>query len=505
MSSRLLGPPPSARDYISVAQYVQEHLEGIRSVEDTISQSLEALSVRDKDSHSITSIFQDFAMGLARKLDQELAHRSGHEIFGRQLLGVPVLLKENISVNGAPTQCGSRILEGYRSPYNATAVERLLNAGAIPIGYTNMDEFAMGSSCEYSVHGPTRNPYDRHRVPGGSSGGGAAASALGLAPISLGSDTGGSVRQPAAYCNVYGFKPTYGRVSRFGLVAFGSSLDQISPFARSARDLERVMSVISGPDSKDATSLRKKSDWVEISQTKDNLEGFKFGVPRQLLNSILEDNIRRAFESFLEEVEKLGACILELDMPEIRVALPAYYLISAAEASSNLARFDGLKYGLRLAADSREALVRESRTNGFGAEVKRRICLGTFVLSAGYYDRYYGRACDARKIIGAAFQRAHESCDAILMPTAPSVAFEIGARSSDPVQMYANDVLTVPPSLLGLPALSVPMATDSRLPMGVQIIGRHLEDEFVISIGVLLEKMQLCGIEGLGECNGVAQ
>jgi len=430
-------------------------------VREVIAETFARIDALDRELHVFLSTERAAAEARAAELDRSLA--SGKP--AGPLFGVPVVLKANMCMQGFESNCASRIVAGYRAPYTATFVERLIDAGAVVVGMANMDEFAMGSSSENSAFGPTRNPWDPARTPGGSSSGSAVAVAAGIVPIALGSDTGGSVRQPAALCGISGFKPTYGRVSRFGLIAFGSSLDQVSPFARSVRDLERVMSVISGGDVNDSTCLDEPPVQPEIACDETNfavtreksLAGLRVGVPKEYFPNVLQGDVRSACEAALAKLAELGAELVPVSLPHTDYAIPTYYVVATAEASSNLARYEGVRYGLRVDGDgSLQSMFAATRAAGFGAEVKRRILLGTYVLSAGYYDAWYGRALKVRALLRRDFEQAFEKVDVIAGPTAPEVAFEIGAKSDDPVAMYLSDILTVPASLAGIPAVSVP-------------------------------------------------
>ena len=397
--------------------------------------------------------------------------------------GIPIAIKDNIVQAGEPATCASRILEGYVSPFDATVVARLRAAGAVIVGRTNLDEFAMGSSTENSCAGPTRNPWDPARSPGGSSGGSAAAVAAGIVPLALGSDTGGSIRQPAALCGVVGMKPSYGRVSRYGLVAFASSLDQIGPIGRSAADCALLLDAISGHDPNDSTSLPEPPLCTRTALTGD-VSGLTLGWLREVDDSpgVASGVLARVREA-LVELERAGAKLREVSLPHTRHAIAAYYLIATAEASSNLARYDGVRYGRRAAGDgSLTELYERTRSEGFGAEVKRRILLGTYVLSAGYYDAYYKKAQQVRTLLRRDFAAAFEVCDAIVLPTTPETAFRLGEKSSDPLAMYLSDVFTVSANLAGLPGVSVPCGLDAGLPVGLQILGRPLEDASVLRI-----------------------
>ncbi|UQN06420.1 Asp-tRNA(Asn)/Glu-tRNA(Gln) amidotransferase subunit GatA [Deinococcus sp. QL22] len=414
------------------------------------------------------------------------------------LAGVPIIVKDNINVRGTRTTCGSRILANYTSPYDATVARRLVQAGAVIVGKANMDEFAMGSSTESSASGPTLNPWDTARVPGGSSGGSAVAVAAHLTPISLGSDTGGSVRQPAAFTGVYGLKPTYGRVSRFGLVAYASSLDQIGPFARSAADLALIMNVIAGHDPQDATSLHAPPQFA--AGTPDDLRGLRVGVIRESLEGNTA-GVESTLSATLDALRGAGASVQEVSVASVRHAIAAYYLIAMPEASSNLARYDGMTYGSR---DTPGADVNTSMTltreHGFGREVQRRILIGTYALSSGYYDAYYSKAMKVRGLIAQDFARAFADFDVLVTPTSPFPAFRHGEKSSDPLAMYAADVDTVAINLAGLPALSVPAGFETvdgvRLPVGIQFIAPALKDELLLTLAGGLEGVGAVQMEG---------
>jgi len=393
---------------------------------------------------------------------------------GGPLAGVPVAVKDNICVLGLQASCGSRILGDYHPPYNATVIERLTQAGGVVIGKTNCDEFAMGSSNENSAFGPVRNPWDTTRVPGGSSGGSAAAVAAGIVPVALGSDTGGSVRQPASLVGVLGLKPTYGRNSRYGLVAFASSLDQVGIFARKVEDVARVLGVIAGRDRHDATTADVPVPDYVAGLTGD-LKGARLGFPRALFGAGLDEEVGNAVKAVVDVYRDLGAEIVDVDLPHAKYAIAVYYIIATAEASSNLARFDGVRYGFR-AEDTPELrqMYRRTREEGFGAEVKRRIMLGTYVLSAGYYDAYYLKAQKVRTLIKNDFLTSFKSCDALITPTSPSTAFPIGEKVDDPLAMYLNDIYTVTANLAGVPGISVPCGLSAeRLPIGFQLLGPY--------------------------------
>lgn len=405
------------------------------------------------------------------------------------LAGVPVAVKDNICVLGMQASCGSRILGDYHPPYNATVIERLTAAGAVVIGKTNCDEFAMGSSNENSAFGPVRNPWDTTRVPGGSSGGSAAAVAAGIVPVALGSDTGGSVRQPASLCGVFGLKPTYGRNSRYGLVAFASSLDQVGIFARNVEDVARVLGVIAGRDRHDATTADVPVPDYTASLTGD-LKGARLGFPRALFGEGLDAEVADSVKAVVDVYRDLGAEIVDVDLPHAKYAIAVYYIIATAEASSNLARFDGVRYGFR-AEDAPELrqMYRRTREEGFGAEVKRRIMLGTYVLSAGYYDAYYLKAQKVRTLIKNDFLTAFANCDAIITPTAPSTAFALGEKVDDPLAMYLNDIYTVTANLAGVPGLSAPCGLSSeRLPIGFQLLGPYWSESTLFRLAHAYEQ-----------------
>jgi aspartyl-tRNA(Asn)/glutamyl-tRNA(Gln) amidotransferase subunit A len=412
---------------------------------------------------------------------------------GSPLGGVPLAVKDLFCTRGVPSQSGSKILEGYLPPYTASVVRRLRDAGASLLAKTNQDEFAMGSSNENSAFGVVRNPWDRERVPGGSSGGSAAAVAAGLAPWALGTDTGGSIRQPAALCGIVGMKPTYGSVSRYGMIAFASSLDQAGPLTRDVRDAALLLSHMVGHDPCDATSLSFPHP-IELPSA-ERLDGVRLGVPEELTGEGIEAGVLGAFRAALAQAEQLGAQISEVRLPHAPHALSAYYVIAPAEASSNLARFDGVRYGLR-AADPKDLLDMYTRTrhDGFGAEVKRRVMLGTYALSSGYYDAYYGRAQRVRTKISEDFRTAFEHVDLIVTPTAPTVAFKLGEKTADPLAMYLNDFCTVPMSLAGIPAISIPCGLSAGLPVGLQIAGPAFSENRVLDAAYALE--QSLGFDG---------
>jgi aspartyl-tRNA(Asn)/glutamyl-tRNA(Gln) amidotransferase subunit A len=411
------------------------------------------------------------------------------------LAGVPVAIKDNLCVRGMRTTASSRVLETFVPPYDATVVARLESAGAIVIGKTNCDEFAMGSSNENSAFGPVRNPWATSRAPGGSSGGSAAAVAAGCAPIALGSDTGGSIRQPASFCGIVGLKPTYGRVSRYGLLAFASSLDQIGPFARTVADAALALTVMSGADAADSTSARESVPDFAAALSGD-VRGLRVGVPRRFVSEGIDAGVLRAFDAAMAVLRDHGAQIVDIELPHARFAVPAYYLVCTAEASSNLARYDGVRYGFRAPLgrdDGIKAMYSRTRDAGFGAEVKRRIMLGTYVLSAGYYDAFYLKAQQVRTLLRRDYDTAFEQVDVVAMPTSPIPPFRLGERTADPLQMYLADIFTVSANLAGLPAISVPCGfvegEPERLPIGFQLIGRAFDEATVLRAADAYERV----------------
>jgi len=456
---------------------------GERSAREVMDEHLARIHEREGELHAFNLVLADEALAEADALDARIAR--GHD--PGPLAGVPIALKDNFCTRGVPTTCSSKILDGWRPPYDATVVTRLREAGAIVIGKTNLDEFAMGSSTENSAFGPTRNPRDPARVPGGSSGGSAAAVAAGFAPIAFGSDTGGSIRQPAAFCGVVGMKPTYGRVSRYGLVAFASSLDQIGPFANNVADAALAFEIIGGYDSCDTTSIPEAAP-VVTPTLDDGVDGLRIGVISEFLESDgLAPDVAARVREAADALERAGAKVEDASVPSTIYGLSAYYLIAPAEASSNLARYDGVRYGLRVDAPTTAEMNSVTRTAGFGAEVKRRIMLGTYALSAGYYDAYYGKALRVRTLILRDLERAYESFDLLLGPTAPATAFPFGAKA-DPLAMYLNDVFTIPSNLAGHPAVSVPFGTgDDGLPVGVQVLAPSLAEATMFRAAAALE------------------
>jgi aspartyl-tRNA(Asn)/glutamyl-tRNA(Gln) amidotransferase subunit A len=428
------------------------------------------------------------ALATAASIDAAL--ESGDTLASKPLAGTVIAIKDSFSTRGLKTTCASRMLEKYVAQYDATSVAKLRAAGAIVIGKTNLDEFAMGSSTENSAFQVTRNPWDLSRTPGGSSGGSAAALCAGFAHAALGSDTGGSVRQPAAFTGLVGFKPTYGRVSRYGLVAFASSLDVVSPFARSVADVARLYEVLAGVDVRDSTCTSRGVDAVDLSHGLTVLRGLRVGVPREYFSEGLDADVRSVTRSALDRLASAGAELVEVSMPHTQYATSAYYVIAPAEASSNLSRFDGVRYGLRVSGRTLKDLYSTTRNRGFGPEVKRRILLGTFALSAGYYDAFYGRAQRVRALIAQDFTEAFAHVDVLVTPTSPTVAFKLGERTEDPLAMYLADVCTLPASLAGVPALSLPAGLGrSQLPVGLQLIAPAFHDSRLLSIAHGVENL----------------
>ncbi|HYH85999.1 MAG TPA: Asp-tRNA(Asn)/Glu-tRNA(Gln) amidotransferase subunit GatA [Pyrinomonadaceae bacterium] len=430
------------------------------------------------------------AIARAEELDKEAGvAQAGAGTTKATLHGIPVAIKDNICVRGLQATCGSRILAGYQPPYDATVIERLKAAGAVIIGKTNCDEFAMGSSNENSAYGPVRNPWDTERVPGGSSGGSAAAVASRIVPAALGSETGGSVRQPAALCGIVGVKPTYGRVSRYGLVAFGSSLDQVSVFGLTVRDAAIVLHTIAGRDELDATTADVPVPDYAAELTGD-VKGARIGVPRELFGEGLDAQVRARVESVIEAYREMGAEVVDVELPHAKYSIAVYYILATAEASSNLARFDGVRYGHRTEdPQDLKQMYRRTRDEGFGAEVKRRIMLGTYVLSSGYYDAYYLKAQQVRTLLQQDFLKAFEACDAILTPTTPTPAFRLGEKTDDPLAMYLNDIYTCMANLAGVPGISVPCGlSESGLPVGVQLMGRHWGESTIFRLAHAYEQ-----------------
>lgn len=417
---------------------------------------------------------------------QSVANAATRSASEHPFTGVPIAIKDLLSTRDMPTTCASKILEGFQPVYDATTVRKVREEGLVNLGKVNMDEFAMGSSNENSAYGPVRNPWDPTRVPGGSSGGSAAAVAGGFAPWALGSDTGGSIRQPASLCGIVGLKPTYGLVSRYGLIAFASSLDQIGPMTRNVEDCAALLGMIAGKDARDTTCVGPREP-VKLEK-QDRLDGVRLGLPRQFMAEGIDPAVKAVIEENLRQAIELGAAVVEIDLPNAEYALAAYYIIAPAEASSNLARFDGVRYGMRLERDNIGDMYDDTRAQGFGAEVQRRIMIGTYALSSGYYDAFYGKAQKVRTLIAQDFANAFQQCDLIVGPTSPTVAFTIGEKSDDPLAMYANDICTIPVNLASLPGMSIPSGLSDGLPVGFQLIGPAFSENTMMRVAWTLEQ-----------------
>ena len=440
------------------------------------------INEKEKDVQAFVTTLCDDAIEKAIEIDN-----GSKDNFN--IAGIPIGIKDNICTKGIKTTCSSRMLENFISPYNATVVEKLDKAGLINLGKLNMDEFAMGASTEYSYFKETHNPWNLNKVPGGSSGGSAAAVAADLVPWALGSDTGGSIRQPASFCGVVGLKPTYGLVSRYGLVAFASSLDQIGPITKDVKDAAILLNIIAGHDEKDSTSYEApKKDYTKA--LKNNVKGLKIGVPKEFFGEGINEEVKKKLEEAIELYKSLGAELEEISLDIAKYSLATYYIIACAEASSNLGRFDGIRYGYRTEKySSLKELYRNSRTEGFGKEVKRRIILGTYVLSSGYYDAYYKKAQQVRTLVKKEFDKAFEKYDVLLTPTSPTVAFDIGTRANNPLEMYLADICTVSVNIAGLPAISIPCGIDSEnMPIGMQLIGNKFEEDKILNAAYTFEQ-----------------
>ena len=465
---------------MSLRQSVSKVKTGELRSEDLCTKALESIQALNPQLNSILEISSN-AVEKAKALDKNPHGR---------LAGVPVIVKDNFCVKGTKTTAASKILGNFVAPYTAHCIDRLEQEGAIVIAKANLDEFAMGSSNENSSFGACKNPWDLSRVPGGSSGGSAASVAAGLAPIAIGSDTGGSIRQPASFCGVVGIKPTYGSISRYGMIAFASSLDQAGPMAKTVDDAALALEIMISKDPRDSTNVETSLDFTESPKT-----SYRIGVPRQYQNIELSDDIRKNWNDTLDDLKAQGHQVVEVDLPHSEYAIPVYYLVSACEASSNLSRYDGVRYGLRDTKMESGQEVKQlkdfyklTRTRGFGDEVKRRILLGTFALSAGYYDAFYRKACQVRRLIANDYVEAFKNCDVILTPVSTSTAFQIGEKINDPLEMYANDLLTTPVSLAGLPSMSLPSGLDTKgMPMGLQVIAPAFQDAQMIGFAKTLE------------------
>ncbi len=471
----------------SIRELHQQLVRKERSAVEIAREALDHIAETDSQVKSFLTLTADRAIEQAQRVDAQIA--AGESI--SPLAGIPIAIKDNMCTRGIRTTCASKMLENFVPPYESTVTQKLFDAGAVMVGKTNLDEFAMGSSTENSAFQVTANPWDLERVPGGSSGGSAAAVAAGQCLVSIGSDTGGSIRQPAAFCGVVGMKPTYGLVSRYGLVAFASSLDQVGPFGRSVEDTALLMGAIAGYDPKDSTSLN-----VEIPDYAKSLRPdfrpkskLKVGVIQETFGAGLDAEVEKSVEDALKVLQELGAEIQVISCPRFRYGLPTYYIIAPSEASANLARYDGVKYGFRSPGENLLEMYEKTRAEGFGSEVKRRIAIGTYALSAGYYDAYYLRAQKVRTLIKQDFERAFARVDVLISPTAPTTAFKAGEKTGDPVSMYLSDLMTIPVNLAGLPALSLPCGFDSQgMPIGMQIIGDVLREDLVLEVAYAYEQ-----------------
>ena len=477
MAAPARATPPTAA---AVAAAVRS---GTTTAAQVLEQHLAAIAGREPEIHAFNLVLTEQARERAAAIDATVA--AGHD--PGPLAGVTIALKDNMCTRGVPTTCSSKILDGWQPPYDATVVNTLRDAGAVIVGKTNLDEFAMGSSTENSAFGPTRNPHDTSRVPGGSSGGSAASVAAGFSQVALGSDTGGSIRQPAALCGVVGVKPTYGYVSRYGLVAFASSLDQIGPFTNSVEDAALMLDVIGGHDPLDSTSIPQPHPSLRDA-IQQGVEGLRVGRITDLPAGA-DPDVQERLEAAFDALRAAGATIVDVEVPAFTFGLTAYYLIAPAEASSNLARYDGVRYGLRVEAADTHAMYGATRAAGFGEEVKRRIMLGTYALSAGYYDAYYGKALKVRRLIHDDFDRAYQRADVLLTPTSPSVAFKFGSKGDNPFAMYLCDTYTIPTNLAGHPGMSVPYGTGAHgLPVGVQVLAGTLQEPTMFRVAAALER-----------------
>ena len=468
----------------SIRELHQQLVSKARSAVEITTETLQRIETLEPKLHSFLCVTADNAIAAAERVDAKIA---ASETIGL-LEGIPIGIKDNLCTRGIPTTCGSRILEGFVPAYESTVTQKLQDAGAVMVGKTNLDEFAMGSSTENSGYQVTANPWDLSRVPVGSSGGSAAAVAAEECVVALGSDTGGSIRQPASLCGVVGMKPTYGLVSRFGLVAYASSLDQIGPFGRTVEDAAILLQAIAGYDAKDSTSLKVEiPDYTQA--LKPDLKGLKVGVITETFGEGLDDIVAEKVKEAIAQLKSLGATVQEISCPRFRYGLPTYYIIAPSEASANLARYDAVKYGIREEADTLIDMYTKTRAKGFGTEVKRRIMLGTYALSAGYYDAYYLKAQKVRTLIKQDFDQAFEKVDVLVCPTAPTTAFKAGEKTADPLSMYLSDLMTIPVNLAGLPSMSIPCGFDGQnLPIGLQLIGNVLREDVLFRVGYAYEQ-----------------
>ena len=454
------------------------------NVSDITKAYISRIDEKEKDVQAFVTVLKEEALKKSEEVQAQFDNRENNA-----LAGIPIGIKDNINTKGIRTTCSSKMLENFISPYNATVIEKINEENMITLGKLNMDEFAMGASTEYSYFKKTKNPWNLNRVPGGSSGGSAAAVAANMVPFALGSDTGGSIRQPAAFCGVVGLKPTYGLVSRYGLVAFASSLDQIGPITKDVKDCAILLNVIAGHDEKDTTSANiEKKDYTKA--LKNDVKGLKIGVPKEFLGEGINEEVKSRILEAIEEYKKLGAIVEECSLDIAKYALASYYIIACAEASSNLGRFDGIRYGYRSKNfNNIKELYKNSRSEGFGEEVKRRIILGTYVLSSGYYDAYYKKAQQVRTLVKQEFEKCFNKYDVILTPTSPTVAFEFGSKSNNPLEMYMADICTVSINIAGIPAISIPCGVDSNgMPVGLQLIGNNFAEETILNAAYTFEQ-----------------
>ena len=454
------------------------------NVSDITKAYISRIDEKEKDVQAFVTVLKEEALKKSEEVQAQFDNRENNA-----LAGIPIGIKDNINTKGIRTTCSSKMLENFISPYNATVIEKINEENMITLGKLNMDEFAMGASTEYSYFKKTKNPWNLNRVPGGSSGGSAAAVAANMVPFALGSDTGGSIRQPAAFCGVVGLKPTYGLVSRYGLVAFASSLDQIGPITKDVKDCAILLNVIAGHDEKDTTSANiEKKDYTKA--LKNDVKGLKIGVPKEFLGEGINEEVKSRILEAIEEYKKLGAIVEECSLDIAKYALASYYIIACAEASSNLGRFDGIRYGYRSKNfNNIKELYKNSRSEGFGEEVKRRIILGTYVLSSGYYDAYYKKAQQVRTLVKQEFEKCFNKYDVILTPTSPTVAFEFGSKSNNPLEMYMADICTVSINIAGVPAISIPCGVDSNgMPVGLQLIGNNFAEETILNAAYTFEQ-----------------
>lgn len=468
---------------------VHELVEKLQKKEVSIPEIVKAYSKRITEKEGDVQAFVTILQEEAKKQAEEIEKKKQSGEITSELAGIPIGIKDNICTKGVKTTCSSRMLENFVAPYNATVVEKMNEENLIPMGKLNMDEFAMGASTEYSYFKKTRNPWDLNTVPGGSSGGSAAAVAAEMVPWALGTDTGGSIRQPSSFCGVVGLKPTYGLVSRYGVVAFASSLDQVGPITKDVTDSAMLLNIIAGHDPMDTTSSnREKKDYTKA--LKNDVKGMKIGIPKEYFGEGINPEVKAKLEESIEKYKEMGAEVEEFSLDIAQYALATYYIIACAEASSNLGRFDGIRYGYRTENyETLQDIYRNSRTEGFGAEVKRRIILGTYVLSSGYYDAYYKKAQQVRTLVKNKFKEAFQKYDVLLTPTSPTVAFEIGTRSNNPLEMYLADICTVSINIAGLPAISIPCGVDSKnMPIGMQLIGNRFEEEKILNAAYTFEQ-----------------